>query len=207
MPFKYHRQCTVDRAQGATLRTSSSSPFFFARSRPSLLPLMHLHQKHQPPRRRHIHTQPAGHVHHGLCTYWADLVELGMADALVGLATAHPDYTLYVTGHSLGGAAVRAYVLSIGNWGLPSLLRAPCLHGGLTTHGSGTHTHTPPQISSSGRALRCGPAVPLQRLQHALQLRGAARRGCGLCAHPDGGGPRAVVPVRTRERKGHTHTE
>lgn len=45
-----------------------------------------------------------GHVHHGFCTYWGDLVELGMADLLMALTRAHPDHTLFITGHSLGGA-------------------------------------------------------------------------------------------------------
>lgn len=53
----------------------------------------------------------AGHVHHGFCTYWADLVALGMADTLLELTRTHPDYTLFVTGHSLGGAAVSSLFL------------------------------------------------------------------------------------------------
>lgn len=72
----------------------------------------------------------AGHVHHGLCTYYADLVELGMADRLVSLTQTYPGYTLLVTGHSLGGAAVR----------FASPLRSALLRPRFPTHPSAPHT-------------------------------------------------------------------
>lgn len=46
----------------------------------------------------------AGHVHHGFCTYYRELANKGMADEIARLHHLHR-FPVYVTGHSLGGAA------------------------------------------------------------------------------------------------------
>lgn len=46
-----------------------------------------------------------GNVHFGFCEYYQSVVAEGIADRMVGLAEVYPDYSFFVTGHSLGAAA------------------------------------------------------------------------------------------------------
>ncbi|CAN0320716.1 unnamed protein product, partial [Ectocarpus sp. 12 AP-2014] len=46
-----------------------------------------------------------GNVHFGFCEFYQTLVTKGLAAKVVHLARKHPTYTIFVTGHSLGGAA------------------------------------------------------------------------------------------------------
>lgn len=46
-----------------------------------------------------------GNVHFGFCEFYQTLVAEGLADRVMHLARHHPTYTIFVTGHSLGGAA------------------------------------------------------------------------------------------------------
>eukprot|EP00611_Tribonema_gayanum_P025425 TRINITY_DN577_c0_g1_i1.p1 TRINITY_DN577_c0_g1~~TRINITY_DN577_c0_g1_i1.p1 ORF type:complete len:404 (-),score=46.99 TRINITY_DN577_c0_g1_i1:179-1228(-) len=46
-----------------------------------------------------------GLVHRGFCEYYTSLSDLGLPEEIVALADLHPSYTIYTTGHSLGGAA------------------------------------------------------------------------------------------------------
>lgn len=47
----------------------------------------------------------AGHVHHGFCTYYGRLDELGMGQGIWDLHTQYPLYKIVLTGWSLGAAA------------------------------------------------------------------------------------------------------
>ncbi|CAM9453025.1 unnamed protein product, partial [Ectocarpus sp. 12 AP-2014] len=46
-----------------------------------------------------------GNVHFGFCEFYQTLVAKGLAAKVLHLARKHPTYTIFVTGHSLGGAA------------------------------------------------------------------------------------------------------
>ncbi|CAN0100888.1 unnamed protein product [Ectocarpus sp. 6 AP-2014] len=46
-----------------------------------------------------------GNVHFGFCEFYQTLVAEGLAAKVLHLARKHPTYTIFVTGHSLGGAA------------------------------------------------------------------------------------------------------
>ncbi|CAM9868531.1 unnamed protein product [Ectocarpus fasciculatus] len=46
-----------------------------------------------------------GNVHFGFCEFYQTLVAEGLADKVMHLSRHHPTYTIFVTGHSLGGAA------------------------------------------------------------------------------------------------------
>lgn len=46
-----------------------------------------------------------GNVHFGFCQYYQSVVSEGFAERMLALARDNPDYTIFVTGHSLGAAA------------------------------------------------------------------------------------------------------
>lgn len=55
-----------------------------------------------------------GFVHHGFCDYYRSLARDGLPDRVAELANEHPEYVVFVTGHSLGGAAATIAAADIG---------------------------------------------------------------------------------------------
>jgi hypothetical protein len=49
----------------------------------------------------------------GFCGYYTSLQALGLANAVLAQVSQYPSYTLYVTGHSLGGAAAAIHIADL----------------------------------------------------------------------------------------------